>query len=353
MSAVAIPAINALTQLAGSRARSRSAMRSQTALLLSGGGNLAFFHVGVIKVLLESGMLPNVISGTSAGSVMAALVCTRPDRELKKLHEDQLSFIGFTEKDRSQRYTSEQFEAELGAILPDLTFAEAAARTGRALNISLAAPGGGGVVCGPRTTPDALIRDAVRASCAVPFVFEPVVVRERRRGRLTPFHSGQGWVDGCLFADVPEKLIKEQYNVDHAVVSLVNPAVRPFISDRPRAGARHQLRTAFFGAAKSAALSCAQMAKMTVGWGRTGDMLDTVCRVMDQAYSGDIVLTPSRRFVVSDLMDHPSAELVNRLIVDGEARTRSRLHELHNIGSDPVRVADRGALNLNRLGFAT
>jgi hypothetical protein len=125
-----------------------------------------------------------------------------------------------------------------------------------------------------------------------------------------------------------------------ASVTLVNPAVRPFVSDRPRGRAGHYLRNKFLGVAKSTALSCAQMAKMTVGWGRTGDVLDSVCRVIDQAYGGDLVITPSRRIVVSDLLDHPRKELVLSLIADGEARTRSRLEEIRTIGAPlaPKRV---------------
>ena len=39
----------------------------RTALCLSGGGALAMYHFGVIKVLLEEGLLPQVISGRPAG----------------------------------------------------------------------------------------------------------------------------------------------------------------------------------------------------------------------------------------------------------------------------------------------
>ena len=70
----------------------------RTALLLSGGAtlgihHLAFLrssleysigltHIGVIKVLHETKLLPRVISGSSVGSIVAAVVCTRTDKEL-------------------------------------------------------------------------------------------------------------------------------------------------------------------------------------------------------------------------------------------------------------------------------
>jgi NTE family protein len=55
----------------------------RTALMMSSGGMLMFFHFGVAKALFEQGVLPNVISGSSAGSIVAAVVGTRTDEELK------------------------------------------------------------------------------------------------------------------------------------------------------------------------------------------------------------------------------------------------------------------------------
>ena len=54
----------------------------QTALCLSGGATFGYYHLGVIKSLLESGMLPQIFTGTSAGSLIAAMVCVRTDEEL-------------------------------------------------------------------------------------------------------------------------------------------------------------------------------------------------------------------------------------------------------------------------------
>lgn len=42
-------------------------------------------HFGVLKAFLEAGLLPRVITGTSAGGVIAALACTRTESELRQL----------------------------------------------------------------------------------------------------------------------------------------------------------------------------------------------------------------------------------------------------------------------------
>jgi TAG lipase/steryl ester hydrolase/phospholipase A2/LPA acyltransferase len=46
----------------------------RTALLLSGGAYLGFYSIGVMKALLHAGLLPRVISGSSAGSLVAGMI---------------------------------------------------------------------------------------------------------------------------------------------------------------------------------------------------------------------------------------------------------------------------------------
>ena len=53
----------------------------RTALLLSGGAALGFYHVGVLKTLMENGLMPRVLGGSSAGSILVAMVGTRTDEE--------------------------------------------------------------------------------------------------------------------------------------------------------------------------------------------------------------------------------------------------------------------------------
>lgn len=50
-----------------------------------------FFSFGVIKAFLEADLLPRVITGTSAGGLCAALLCTRTDSELKELLVPELA----------------------------------------------------------------------------------------------------------------------------------------------------------------------------------------------------------------------------------------------------------------------
>jgi Domain of unknown function (DUF3336)/Patatin-like phospholipase len=64
----------------------------RTALCLSGGATFAYYHFGVAKALLDAGQLPEIITGTSGGALVAALLATRTDEELKKLLVPALAY---------------------------------------------------------------------------------------------------------------------------------------------------------------------------------------------------------------------------------------------------------------------
>ncbi|MBP6453959.1 MAG: patatin-like phospholipase family protein, partial [Bacteroidales bacterium] len=48
-------------------------MKYNIGLALSGGGVKGFAHAGALKALEERGIIPDIIAGTSAGAVVAAL----------------------------------------------------------------------------------------------------------------------------------------------------------------------------------------------------------------------------------------------------------------------------------------
>lgn len=53
----------------------------RTAMILSGGAALGFYHVGVVKTLMENALMPRVIAGSSAGSIVCAMIGTRTNEE--------------------------------------------------------------------------------------------------------------------------------------------------------------------------------------------------------------------------------------------------------------------------------
>ena len=206
----------------------------RSALMLSGGGSLIYFHFGVAKSLLEQGLLPSVISGSSAGAMTAAILGTRTDAELANFFTpDNIRFGRDWEPNEFERVTglrrmlkAEDFEHSFPKLIPDLTFREAFEISGRHISISVSP-------CerhhSPRllnaiTSPHVLIRSAVRASCAIPGLFEPVqLLAKNSRGKTVPYLKSR-WIDGFFAADLPAKQLARLYGTNHYIVSLINPA---------------------------------------------------------------------------------------------------------------------------------
>jgi len=86
-------------------------MYGRTALMLSGGAALGHYHVGVVKALMSNGLLPRVLSGASAGSVLCAMIGTRTDEECQDLY----SFKGTNSPGHSGKLIIEFFRP-IGAV---------------------------------------------------------------------------------------------------------------------------------------------------------------------------------------------------------------------------------------------
>ncbi|HTI17841.1 MAG TPA: patatin-like phospholipase family protein [Trinickia sp.] len=156
-------------------------------LALGGGAARGFAHIGVIKALEARGLRPDLVCGTSAGSVVAALYASGMNGiAINKLAltMDQASISdwampfrarGFLQGVALQNYINttlgnrpiEKMAKPLGIVATDL-------RSGQPI---LFERGNTGV--------------AVRASCSVPSIFEPVKI------------GGHEYVDGGLVSPVP------------------------------------------------------------------------------------------------------------------------------------------------------
>ena len=66
----------------------------RTALLLSGGGTLGTFHVGVARALNARGCLPRVVAGSSVGSIVAAIMASRTPDELEEFFSEKHFWAG-------------------------------------------------------------------------------------------------------------------------------------------------------------------------------------------------------------------------------------------------------------------
>jgi predicted acylesterase/phospholipase RssA len=263
----------------------------RSALLLSGGARLGLLHLGVVRCLRDQGLLPRVISGASAGSIVAVMLGAYRDEELNdKLFNPAninlrfFAMVGEDERgpDAVQKFSNNasQFVRSLLLMLPpplpelavsmaqvlpvwfnqgtlldvnvlakairsatgDLTFKEAFDRTGRIISITISPTGDRDfpMLLNYLTTPNILLWSASVASCAIPGIFAPVeLLAKDHNGNITPYYpEGRTWSDGSVENDLPMERLAELFNVNHFVVSQVNPHARLLAPMSIRKGSR-------------------------------------------------------------------------------------------------------------------
>lgn len=154
-------------------------------LALGGGGTRGFAHVGVIKALEAQGITPDIIVGTSVGSLVGALYSSglsgfKLQEATMLLEKNSVVDWGFPDRGFLSGESLEQFvnNAVKNRPLEKLqrTFAVVATdlKTGNEIIFRTGNTG-----------------QAVRASCAVPGIFKPVMI------------NGRSYVDGGLVKPVP------------------------------------------------------------------------------------------------------------------------------------------------------
>jgi NTE family protein len=165
--------------------------RPKVALVLGGGAARGFAHIGVIKTLEAAGVTPDIVVGTSAGSVVGALYASGANGfELQKLalSMDDSTVSDWSLPDRGvirgealQNYVNraignrpiEALPRMLGIVATDL----------RSGDMIVFRRGNTGM--------------AVRASASVPGIFQPTRIGDRE------------YVDGGLVSPVPAKVARE------------------------------------------------------------------------------------------------------------------------------------------------
>jgi NTE family protein len=191
---------------------------AKIALALGGGAARGFAHVGVIKALEAQGISPDIVVGTSAGSVVGALYAAGLDgfqiQELSMtMEEDQVIDGSGMYRCIAETVVSDKRGCIKGQALQDFINRNVKDRPIEKLNKTFAA-----VATNLSTGEMMIFRTgntglAVRASSSVPVFFQPVTI------------NGQDYVDGGLVAPVPVSIART-LGADFVI------AVD--ISDRPR-----------------------------------------------------------------------------------------------------------------------
>ena len=319
----------------------------RTALCLSGGGALAMYHFGVLKVLLSEGLCPQVISGTSGGSIVAAyLGCVPPNELLETITPDiptRYSRRWFPRPHKMALHflqhgvlmDSEGFSQTTKAYFGDTTFEEAFQLSGRALSIQVSIGSQTGYVLNHLTSPAVLLRTAVCASCALPGLMRPVeILAKDKSGNLVPFHPPDvKSYDGTITQDIPSARLTELFNCNNFIVSQVNPHLNFVLHLAEESHGRRQ-KTARSYQRRNAVqklLRVANFLLLNIKYGIQKllevDLFDirfvrTLQGVLMQDFRGHITILPSLKWRdYSKIGAQPSERDMQRFITRGEQAT--------------------------------
>jgi len=162
------------------------APRPQIGLALGGGGALGAAHVGVLRVLAEKHIRPDIVTGTSAGALVgAAYAAGIPIRTIEKIVRDASwsTFGRLTAKPRLGLLDTSALAATIDDLGGDPLIEDLPRRFG-AVATDLRTRKAMLLTAGP-------LSEALRASIAVPGLFPPV----RTGGHIL--------VDGGIAANLP------------------------------------------------------------------------------------------------------------------------------------------------------
>lgn len=310
----------------------------RSALMLSGGATLGLFHVGVVKALFRENVLPVVMSGSSAGSVVAATVGTRAPEDVESLLDPESAYYHFwrplTPKQMWKRRAlmdQSQLRRAIAKNVRDLSFDEAYKVSGRIVNITVSPAGANQP---PRllnylTFPYLYLREAVLASCAVPIIFPPVMLMTRDElGERVPWMPLLRWNDGSLKSDLPMLRLRRLHNVNHFIVSQTNPHVIPF-QTRREPGARGLVHGAkiYAGATvRSQASGLLKLARQVLPIPSIGQTIDTATSILDQDYRGNVNIFPEvSLWRYANVTANPKIADVARFMLEGERAAWPRI----------------------------
>ena len=303
-----------------------------SAFMMSGSGSLLFFHVGVVKALAEADLLPSVMSGSSGGAIVGSIVCSHKDEDIAELLNPAyfLERVPQASKKRGVAHVSE-LEESIANFIPDITFEQAFARTGRAMNVSVAPAETHQTsrLLNATTSPSVLMRSAVMASAAVPGIFPPVTLQALdSHGERKSYLPSRKWVDGSVSDDMPAKRLARLYGVNHYIVSQTNPHVLPFVTDSHR---KNTPRGLIENAARRSArewFNAMTLILDRADWKNGAVTLATslMRSVINQDYVGDINILPDYKLINPlTILNFPGEKQMNRLIASGERCTWPKL----------------------------
>lgn len=181
------------------------------------------------------------------------------------------------------------------------------------------------------------------ASCSVPFVYTAasLLAKDPKTGEAVPWNpSPQRWIDGSVDNDIPMTRLAEMFNVNHFIVSQVNPHVVPFLVKEEEGIAKEALDASstihssptWLGSLSHLAKGEALHRMHTLAeLGILPNLLTKTVSVLSQKYSGDITIFPE--ILYSDfprMLSNPTREFMHHAMLSGERATWPKMSIIKN-----------------------
>ena len=314
----------------------------RSALLLSGGASLGLFHLGVIEELEAQGIMPRVITGSSAGAVIAAIVATHTDAELEQmLKPSEVDFewchmLGVYDLMKGKGVLDQKLlQRSIDRNIPEITFLEAYQHTNRILNITVSPADSHQF---PRllnylTAPNVLIRRAALASAAIPGLFPPVQLRAKNfAGKSVAYMPQSRWIDGSVHEDIPKEKVNRLHNINHYIVSQINPHVVPFLNEEvEETGLLPFIQDVILKAPMVQIEHFLELVHQHFDVPGLGSMIKKAHAIASQTYSGDITVYPDRNLMnLGKMFTNFGPAEVEKMMMEGRRATWPKVERIRN-----------------------
>ena len=314
----------------------------RSALLLSGGASLGLFHLGVINELEAQGIMPRVITGSSAGAVIAGIVATHTNEEMKDLLEPSMidfewcRVFGITDLIKGQGILDQKLlRRSIDRNIPNMTFLEAYQHTNRVLNITVspADPHQFPRLLNYLTAPNVLVRRAALASAAIPGLFPPVQLRAKNfAGKSVAYMPNSRWIDGSVHEDIPKDKVNRLHNVNHYIVSQTNPHVVPFLSEEAEEkGLLPFIQDIIVKAPMLQIEHFLDLVHQHFDLPGLTPMIKKAHAIASQTYSGDITVYPDRHLLnIGKTFTNFGQKDVEKMILEGGRAPWPKVERIRN-----------------------
>lgn len=232
-------------------------------------------------------------------------------------------------------YDIKNLENVMEGHVKDMTFQEAYNRTQRILSIAVSHENAKDepLLLNYATAPHVLIRSAVAASCSVPFIYRPAPLYERNpyTGAIQRFGGEDMYfIDGSVSHDIPLQRLRAMLDVNHFIVSQVNPHVVPFIRKGQANAEVHPSQRSWTDALTEMARTevvyrLRQLSDIPVPAIRKLSHIGS--SILEQTYTGDITILPETSFSFA-VLSNPTPQFMVDAVEKGERATWPELDRI-------------------------